>query len=82
VIRRADTGSEERWREILGVLARESEYDRRLDVLLELVSRACDLPSAHVYLLDEGARRFHLQRSRLPAGSPCDPDHSLICPFP
>lgn len=68
MIRRADTGAEQRWREILGVLARESEYDRRLDMLLELVSGACGLPSVHVYLLDEGTGRFHLQRSRLPAG--------------
>lgn len=68
MIRRAGTGNEERWAEILGILARESEYDRRLDLLLELVSRASGLPSAHVYLCDEGARRFHLQRSRLPAG--------------
>ena len=66
--RRGRGGSEERWSEILGVLTRESEYDRRLDMLLELVSRASGLPSAHVYLLDEGGGRFHLQRSRLPAG--------------
>lgn len=68
MIRRADSGNEERWREILGILSRESEYDRRLDLLLELVSRASELPSAHLYLLDEGGGRLHLQRSRLPAG--------------
>jgi GAF domain-containing protein len=66
---RTERGAEERWRQVLSVLARESGYERRLDALLDLVAELGGLPSGHLYLLDEGGRRFHLQRSRLPAGT-------------
>jgi GAF domain-containing protein len=52
------------WRELLDVLWQEDGYEGRLDSALAYVSRVADLPSCHLYLVDDDGRRLHLERSR------------------
>lgn len=64
-------GAEALWRQILGVLAAEGEYERRLDAVLAEVAVVTQLPSGHVYVADESGHRFHLERSHgIPASLP------------
>jgi len=53
------------WLEMASILTTTSDYQARLDTLLERVGRMAELPDHYLYLVDESGRRFHLERSRV-----------------
>ncbi len=64
-------GSLPDWGSVVSILGAEPEYDARIDAVLATVSAAAGVPDAYLYLLDPGARRLHLERSRArPAEDP------------
>ncbi len=52
------------WRGLLEVLSREADYGGRLDAALAYVSDLAQLPSCHLYVVDDEGRRLHLERSQ------------------
>lgn len=63
----ADSGSD--WGGILSILGSESEYTDRIDAALAYAGTAAGAPDAYLYLIDAGARRFHLERARARAAA-------------
>jgi hypothetical protein len=60
-MRGSETGD---WRGLLEVLGTESGYERRLDAALAYVRGLTQLPSCHLYLVDEEGGHLHLERSQ------------------
>jgi HD-GYP domain-containing protein (c-di-GMP phosphodiesterase class II) len=58
------------WRGMLDVLWKEAEYEQRLDSVLGYVSEVSELPSCHLYLVDEEGQRLHLERSQTATRAP------------
>ena len=52
------------WAAVLSILGSEPEYDGRIDAVLATAGAAAGTPDSFLYLLDPGARRLHLERSR------------------
>ncbi len=54
------------WSDFFGALAEHTDYQARLDALLELTARATKLPVVALYLADSPESRPHLVRLRFP----------------